>query len=181
MISWFKYKPYRYGVTGMKEKIKISVIGGSTVGKDTYDTAFEVGCLIAQRGALLVCGGMGGVMEASCKGAKSKGGITIGILPAIDEESSNPYLDIKIPTGLGYARNALVVLAGHAVIAVDGKSGTLSEIGYALTYGKPLIGLDTWELTPYFKDKGPGIIYAKDAQEAVDLAIDKAVKEMKSC
>lgn len=160
-----------------KKKIKISVIGGSIIDKVTYDIAFEVGSLIARRGALLVCGGMGGVMEAACKGAKSNGGTTLGILPTIDEDASNPYLDIKIPTGLGYARNALVVLSGHSVIAVDGKSGTLSEIGYALTYGKPLIGLGTWKLIPCFKDQDIQIIYANDPKEAVELAIDRALKE----
>ncbi len=91
-------------------------------------------------------------MEACCKGAKDAGGLTIGILPADDENLANKYVDIKIPTGMGYARNVLVVKTGHAIIAIDGSFGTLSEIGYAMSYNKPLIGLNTWQVKPYCDD-----------------------------
>lgn len=155
-------------------KIKISVIGGSTVCEKTYCAAFEVGKEIAKSSAILICGGMGGVMEAACKGAKSKGGVTVGILPTLDEKSSNDFLDIKVPTGLGYARNSIVVLAGHAVIAIDGRSGTLSEIGFALTYGKPLIGLNTWKLIPAYSDQSLGIKYARNPAQAVKYAVSLA-------
>jgi len=163
----------------MKDLIKISVIGGSQAGRDIQRLSFEVGRQIARNNALLVCGGMGGVMEAACRGAKSEGGLTIGILPLDDESCANEYVDIKIPTGLGYARNSLVVLASHAVIAIDGKSGTLSEIGYALTYEKPLIGLKTWRLNPSVKGEDLPIIYSDDPADAVNTAISEAKKQIR--
>jgi uncharacterized protein (TIGR00725 family) len=156
--------------------IKISVIGGSRVDSEIYNLAYEVGKEIAKNGAVLISGGLTGVMEAACKGASKEGGLTIGILPTVDENSANKYVDIKIPTGIGYARNLIVVLSSHAVIAVNGSSGTLSEISYSLTFNKPLIGLKTWEITPYYSKNAPGIIRAETAKEAVTLAI-KAAKE----
>jgi uncharacterized protein (TIGR00725 family) len=163
----------------MEGLIKISVIGGSQADKDIKELSFEVGREIAKNNALLVCGGMGGVMEYACRGAKSENGLTLGILPSDDDLYANDYVDIKLPTGLGYARNALVVLASHAVIAIDGRSGTLSEIGYALTYQKPLIGLRTWRLEPSVKDKDLPIIYTDDPVDAVKLAILEAKKQLK--
>jgi len=158
---------------------KISVIGGSQVktGSEIYDMAYQVGKNIAKKSAILVCGGLSGVMEAACKGAKEEGGLTIGILPATEASTANRWVDIKIPTGLGYARNALVVLSADAVIAIDGADGTLSEIGYALTFKKPLIGLNTWEIKPYRKMCTPQIITASSPQEAVDLAINRVKKD----
>lgn len=156
--------------------IKISVIGGSRCDASVFNIAYEVGKGIAKNNAILICGGLTGVMEACCKGAKEAGGITIGILPTDDESTANKYVDIKLPTGLGYARNILVVKAGHAVIAIDGSFGTLSEIAYALTYKKPLIGLKTWELNPHSKEYIPNIINANSAEEAVRLAIKEAKK-----
>lgn len=158
--------------------IKISVIGGSYCDGNVYEMAYQVGRNIALNNAILVCGGLSGVMEACCKGAKDEGGITIGILPTEDEDTANQYVDIKLPTGLGYARNALVVKAGHAVIAINGGFGTLSEIGYALTYEKPLIGLHTWELHPYSEEYVPYIIKANSPEEAVSLAIEKAKEKL---
>jgi uncharacterized protein (TIGR00725 family) len=156
--------------------IKISVIGGSSCEIEVFDQAYEIGKEIAKNKAILVCGGLSGVMEACCKGAKDAGGLTIGILPADDENLANKYVDIKIPTGMGYARNVLVVKTGHAIIAIDGSFGTLSEIGYAMSYNKPLIGLNTWKVKPYCDDTEhePKIIYTASPQEAVKIAIEKA-------
>ncbi len=160
-----------------KEKMmKIAVIGGSRIDKDVYGMAYEVGKIIAQKKAVLVCGGLGGVMEASAKGAKEAGGLTIGILPSTEEESANQYIDIKIPTPMGFARNAIVVTAAHAVIAIDGSYGTLSEIGYALTYGKPLIALSTWKVIPFDKDTEPNMIKADSPSDAVEKAVREASK-----
>ncbi|MDD3776673.1 MAG: TIGR00725 family protein [Actinomycetota bacterium] len=152
---------------------KISVIGGNKIEKDgpVYQTAYQVGQLIARSGALLVCGGLGGVMEAACRGAKDAGGITMGILPSTDKETANPWVDLAIPTGLGYARNSLVVLSGDAVIAIDGTEGTLSEIGYAITFKKPLVGLNTWKIEPFNHQK-PNLYTTASPQEAVKLALE---------
>jgi uncharacterized protein (TIGR00725 family) len=152
---------------------KIAVIGGSRIERksDIYDMAYEVGRHIAARGAALVCGGLSGVMEAACRGAREAGGLTIGILPSTDENTANDWVDIRIPTGLGYARNSLVVLSSHAVIAIDGAEGTLSEIGYALTFNKPLIGLNTWHIRPFEDTSSTLIRYADTPEEAVELAL----------
>ena len=160
------------------DAIKISVIGGSKVDTTIYKLAYEVGKEIAKNNAILICGGLSGTMEAVCKGAKEEDGLTVGILPSDNENDANKYIDIKIPTGLGYARNALVVLSSHAVIAIDGSYGTLSEIGYALAYEKPIVALKTWELKPYNTKNSPAIFHAKNAREAVWVAIEK-VKEYK--
>jgi uncharacterized protein (TIGR00725 family) len=103
-----------------------------------------VGRLVAARGAVLVCGGLGGVMEAACRGAKEGGGTTVGILPGAERSAANEFVDVAIPTGLGEARNALVVRAADALIAVGGGYGTLSEIALALKAGKPVAGLGSW-------------------------------------
>jgi uncharacterized protein (TIGR00725 family) len=105
-----------------------------------------VGRALGERGVALVCGGLGGVMEAACRGAKGAGGATIGILPGSDRAAANGFVDVAIPTGLGEARNALVVRAADAVIAVGGGYGTLSEIALALKAGKRVVGLDTWDI-----------------------------------
>jgi uncharacterized protein (TIGR00725 family) len=156
--------------------LKISVIGGSSCDAKTYKIAYQVGVRIAKSRAVLVCGGLGGVMEAACRGAKDGGGVTIGILPGEDENSANKYVDIKIPTGLGYARNVLVVKTGHAIIAVNGSYGTLSELAYCLTYGKPVVGINTWNLENCHNGKGnkPDICTAGSPEEAVKMAIEKA-------
>ena len=108
--------------------------------------AEEVGRAIAEAGAVLVCGGLGGVMEAACRGAHAAGGLTVGILPGRDRDEANRNVDVAIPTGMGEARNALVVRAADAVVAVGGEYGTLPEIALALQAGIPVVGLDTWEL-----------------------------------
>lgn len=138
--------------------------------------ARAVGEEVARRGALLVCGGRGGVMEAACQGAKAAGGTTVGILPGNDRSEANPYVDIPVVTGLGEARNAVVVRSADAVIAISGGYGTLSEIGLALKMGRPVVGLGTWELR---RDTGGGepqgvVRRAASAVEAVDIALTSA-------
>jgi uncharacterized protein (TIGR00725 family) len=156
----------------MKDKlIFIGVIGGSEVSPSVDRLAEEVGREIAQCGAVLVCGGLTGVMEAACKGASEEGGLTIGILPGDNRWAANPYVKIPIVTGIGYARNVTVVKSSQAVIAIDGSYGTLTEIGHALQSGIPVIGLGTWEITMNGKiDKN--IIIAKNPQEAVEKAME---------
>jgi len=157
------------------EIIKIAVIGGSECDTDVYDEAYKVGYAIGKSNAVPINGGLYGVMEASAKGAKDAGGITIGILPTETEEAANPYIDIKITTGLGYARNSVIIKSAQSVIAVDGGFGTLSEIGYALSYNKPLIAYNTWTILPCAKKYEPKIHYVKTAEEAVNLALNFAV------
>ncbi len=124
----------------------IGVIGQRTCTEEAFFTAKEVGRLIAESGSVLVCGGMGGIMEAAAKGAFDAGGLTIGILPGFLREEANPYIKIAIPTGLGLARNMLVVRASDVLIAITGGYGTLSEIAFALASDKTVIGLGTWDL-----------------------------------
>jgi uncharacterized protein (TIGR00725 family) len=126
------------------------------------EEAEELGRELARAGALLVCGGLGGAMEAACRGAKGEGGKTLGILPGADRSAANRYVDVAIPTGLGEARNALIVRAADALIAIAGGYGTLSEIALALRAGKPVIGLGTWDIE--------GVVQASSPAEAVSLA-----------
>ena len=135
--------------------MNIAVAGGFKCSKKVYRVACELGELIAKEGWTLLCGGGGGVMEAVCRGAKSKGGLTIGILPSLKGKEANPYLDVRIPTGLGYARNILVARAADFIIAVDGKYGTLSEIAFALNEEKTVLGIDTWDIKGVVKVKNP--------------------------
>jgi len=157
-----------------KELIFIAVIGGSDASPQIAGLAEEVGREIARQGAALVCGGMGGVMEAACKGASEAGGLTIGILPGDSRLEANPYVQIPIVTGIGYARNVAVVKSAQAVIAIDGSYGTLTEIGYALQAGIPVIGLGTWSMAIDNKTDD-NIIIAKNAKEAVDKAMNLAL------
>ena len=151
----------------------ISVIGAGEASPQEALLAEQVGKELAGRGAAVVCGGLGGVMEAVCKGAKSAGGTTIGILPGNDPADANRWVDTPICTGLGYARNVIVVKTGRAVIAVDGAYGTLSEIGHALGDGIPVIGLSTWTLSRNgYLDQG--VETAHDATDAVEKALDAA-------
>lgn len=124
----------------------IAVIGAGNWDADVATAAYAVGHLIAGRGGIVVTGGMTGVMEAASQGAHDAGGLVVGILPGLDPGEANDAVDVVIPTGMGQARNALVVGAARAVIAVAGEWGTLSEIGFALKLGKPVIGWNTWEL-----------------------------------
>jgi uncharacterized protein (TIGR00725 family) len=121
---------------------------------------------------VVVCGGLGGVMEAVCRGARSQGGMTIGILPGSDGSEANGYVDIAIPTGMGEMRNALIVRAADAVIAISGGFGTLSEIGFALKLGKRVVGLSTWDLSRA-GDVPDAVLTATSAEEAVRLALTR--------
>jgi uncharacterized protein (TIGR00725 family) len=156
----------------MKENpVFIGIIGGSEVPPEIALLAEEVGREIARRGAALVCGGLGGVMEAACKGASEAGGLTIGILPGESRRAANPYVQIPIVTGIGSARNVVVVKSSQVVIAVDGSYGTLSEIAHALQSGIPVIGLGTWSIAIGGKTDDQ-IIIAKSPKEAVDKAME---------
>jgi uncharacterized protein (TIGR00725 family) len=147
----------------------VSVIGGGICDEETYDLAREVGRGVAGLGAVLVCGGRGGVMEAAARGAKEAGGVTIGILPGHDREAGNEYLDYKLTTGLGHGRNLLVASSGDLVIAVGGEYGTLSEIGLALVLKRPVILLRSWRLTRATGAEEPFLV-AESATEAIELA-----------
>ncbi|MBC7263081.1 MAG: TIGR00725 family protein [Chloroflexi bacterium] len=151
-------------------KTFVAVVGSAVCGPELASLAEAVGRGLAKRGAVLVCGGRGGVMEAACRGAKSAGGTTVGILPGESVDEANPYVDIPIPTGMGEARNVLVVRSAQAVIAVGGEYGTLSEIALALKMGRPVIGLETWELSKKGQRDG-GILYVNTPTEAVELAL----------
>ena len=156
-------------------KTIIAIIGGCECTEVDAKDAETIGKELARRGITLICGGLGGVMEAACRGAASEGGITIGILPGENTKSANPYVKIPIATGLGEARNVLIVKTAQAVIAVGGEFGTLSEIALALKSNKPVIGLRTWSL----HKKGhevKSIIKAKDPIDAVEKAIKLAGK-----
>jgi uncharacterized protein (TIGR00725 family) len=143
----------------------VAVVGPGEATAEEAASAEEVGRLLAERSAVLVCGGLGGVMEAACRGAKAGGGSTVGILPGLDRSAANGYVDVAIATGLGEARNALVVRAADVLIAVGGAYGTLSEIALALKVGKPVVGIGSWELA------GRPLREARDAREAVELAL----------
>lgn len=143
---------------------RVAVVGGSRPDLKALEEAREVGRLIARAGAVLVCGGLGGVMEAAALGAREEGGLAIGILPGGDPSDANPAIDVPIATNLGYGRNSLVVMNADAVVAVDGEYGTLSEIAYALIYGKKVVGLGTWDIR--------GVVAAASPEEAVRLALD---------
>ncbi|MBN1460363.1 MAG: TIGR00725 family protein [Armatimonadetes bacterium] len=148
----------------------IAVIGGGHCTAEEYALAEEIGALVAERGATLVCGGLAGVMEGAARGAKEAGGATIGILPGHDRTVSNPYLDYVVTTGMGHARNLAVVSSGDAVIAVGGGYGTLSEIGLAAKIGRPVVIVGGWRLQN--DGAAEGVWYASSALEAVTLAFE---------
>jgi uncharacterized protein (TIGR00725 family) len=154
----------------MSQPVVVAVIGGSDADADERAKAREVGRLLGGAGAIVVCGGRGGVMEAVCQGAREAGGLTVGILPGKDAADGNAYLSLALPTGLGEARNALVVLAGEVVIAIGGGSGTLSEIGLALQAGRRVLGLGTWKA---FDPTGgaAAVEHVETAAEAVERAL----------
>jgi uncharacterized protein (TIGR00725 family) len=154
----------------------VGVVGSGAAPPSDCDIAEVVGRGLAERGAVVVCGGLGGVMEAACRGAKAGGGTTVGILPGYDREAANRYVDVALATGLGEARNALIVRAADVLIAVGGSWGTLSEIALALRGGKRVVGLGTWEMSR----KGEpidGVLPAMSPEEAVSLALDRVWAE----
>lgn len=160
-----------------KEIIAIAVIGTRQPSVKESKMAEEVGRELAKKGVVLLCGGLGGVMESACHGASLEGGLTIGILPGNEASSANRYVRIPIVTGLGYARNAVLIKSAQAVIAVGGGYGTLSEIAYALDFKIPVIGIDTWSLARNGQEEN-SIIIAKNAGDAVRQAL-KSVKKDK--
>jgi uncharacterized protein (TIGR00725 family) len=149
------------------------VIGEQDARPEMRRLAEEVGREVARRGGVLVCGGLGGVMEAASRGAAESGGVVVGILPGTRAEEANPYVTIPVVTGLGEARNVIVVRTSDALVAVGGSYGTLSEIAYALKLGVPVVGLGTWELSRPGLEGDP-IVRARDAVEAVALAWEAA-------
>ena len=140
--------------------MRVSVIGASAPSDAAVEDAREVGRLLAERGHTVVCGGLGGVMRAACRGANEADGETIGILPGEDRNAANEFVDTAIATGLGHARNALVVLNGDAVVAVDGSGGTLSEVGFSAVYDRPIAGIGAPE--------APHVEAVETPAEAVD-------------
>ena len=161
----------------------ISVIGSSNPpGQEHIELAEEVGRELAKRGIHVVCGGLSGVMEAVCRGAKAEGGTTIGILPGRDADEANSYVDIPIVTTMGYARNVIVVHTGAAAIAVGGAYGTLSEISHALADGVPVIGLRSWTLTVSGEGKQvqDAIIQADNPVDAVEKAVAAGQARLKA-
>ena len=128
------------------DRVHVAVSGGGDAGEAACRLAEGVGRELARRGAVVITGGLGGAMAAACRGAKAEGGTTVGILPGLDRSDANEWVDVAVPTGLGEARNTLVVRAADALVAVAGEFGTLSEIALALKVGTPVIGLHTWEL-----------------------------------
>ena len=147
----------------VRNKARIGVIGGASPEPKYRQIAHEVGQRIGEKGAVLVCGGLGGVMEAAARGAKKAKGTTIGILPGNSPADANAYIDIPIATGMGYSRNSLVAMNADVLIAVDGQFGTLTEIAYGNIYGKKVIGIGTWDIK--------GIATAETPEEAVSLAL----------
>ncbi len=149
----------------------IAVIGASKCSKKLRDMAAVVGKYVAENDGILVCGGMGGIMEGAARGAKEAGGTTIGILPSTDRADANPFIDFAIPTGFGEARNILVVRTADAVVAFPGKFGTLSEMAFALQAHKPVISISAWKL-------GDEIIQMDDPLEAAEKAMTLARESM---
>jgi uncharacterized protein (TIGR00725 family) len=141
----------------------VGVVGPGEASASEAAVAEEVGGLLAEGGAVLVCGGLGGVMEAACRGAKSKLGLTVGLLPGLDRSAANGWVDVAVATGLGELRNGLIVRASDTLVAVGGGAGTLSEIAFALKAGRPVIGVGTFELD--------GVVQAASAVEAAALAL----------
>lgn len=148
----------------------MAVVGAGDEGPEC-EAAEEVGRRLAEGGAVLVCGGLGGVMAAACRGAKAGGGLTVGILPGEDRRAANRWVDVAVATGLGEARNALVVRAADALVAVGGGYGALSEIALALKIGRPVVGLLTWRLTRGGGERDTGIIAVDTPAEAAATAL----------
>jgi uncharacterized protein (TIGR00725 family) len=148
----------------------IAVCGAGVASRKLEVIAEETGRHVAEADAVLLCGGLGGVMEAACRGARSRGGLTVGLLPGLDRDAANGWVIVAVPTGLGEARNALVVRAADAVVAIGGGWGTLSEIALALKTGVPVVGVATWEPS-IGGAPADGIVACAEAREAVAEAL----------
>jgi uncharacterized protein (TIGR00725 family) len=151
----------------MKPQRLIGVIGSRDCDAETYERARRVGSLLAERGFGVICGGLSGVMEAASKGASEAGGLAVGVLPGDDPASANAYVGLRIATGMGIARNVIIVRSSDAVIALSGGAGTLSEIAHCLQLGVPVVGLGTHEVSP-------DIVHVTTPEEAVDRAVELA-------
>jgi len=147
----------------------VSVIGAGAATAEEKALAEEVGRLVAERGAVLVCGGLGGVMEAACRGARSADGLTVAVLPGYDRSAANPWAEVAIATGLAEARNVVVAASGDGCIAVGGSLGTLSEIAIALKLGRPVVALGSWRLEPNRLREDSRLLTAETPAEAVEL------------
>jgi len=150
----------------------VAVVGAASASADEERIAEEVGRLLAERGVVVVTGGLGGVMAAACRGARQAGGRTLGLLPGDDRSHANPFLDVAVPTGMGEARNALVARTADAVIAVGGEFGTLSEIALALKLGRTVVAISSWRLDRHGLTTDP-ILRARDPEEAAALVMDR--------
>ncbi len=151
----------------MNRKPVIGIIGGGSCTPEIADLATAVGREVAARGAVVLCGGLGGVMEAACRGAKEEGGLTIGVLPGESRDDANAFVDIALATGLRDARNVIIARSCDAVIAIDGQYGTLSEIAFCLKFDVPVVGLSTWRVDPR-------VLAVETAAEAVERAMRQA-------
>ncbi len=152
---------------------QVTVVGAAKCDEHLARLAFETGRELALAGAILLCGGRGGVMEAACAGARAGGGLTVGVLPGADaaESAPNPHLDVVLWSGLGQARNLVLVLSGRAVIAIGGGWGTLSEVALALKYGRRVVLLESWDLRRPDGAAEPNLRRAASPAEAVALAL----------
>jgi len=159
----------------MSRPPQIAVIGKGTPDPEVEQLAFDVGDRLARAGAVVVCGGLGGVMDGASRGASSAGGTVIGIVPTTETADANPYCTHVVATGVGHARNLAVVSSGDAVIAVGGEWGTLSEIAFARALGRTVVALESWTVSgPGPMEAGPGIEVVSEPQAAVDLALRAA-------
>jgi uncharacterized protein (TIGR00725 family) len=145
----------------------IGVIGSGTCSDEVRERAYAVGKGIAEAGYPLICGGLGGVMEGACQGAYDAGGLTIGVLPGDSSDTANPYVMIPVVTGMGFARNAIIVKSARVIIAIEGGPGTLSEIGYALQFSVPVISLNSFDVSP-------DLVQVQTPEEAVAEALERA-------
>ncbi len=145
------------------KQVKVAVIGGRKSDEKDIDNAYQIGKLIAENHAILICGGRSGIMEAACKGAFEAGGMTVGILPGSDESDANEWVKLVIPTGIGLARNSIITCACDGAIAIGGKYGTLSEIAYCFQFDKPVCSLNSWPVE--------GLKQVSSPKEAIDYIL----------
>lgn len=157
------------------DRLHVAVVGGGHAGDEECDLAARVGRTLAEAGAVVVCGGLGGVMAAACRGARDGGGTSIGILPGAERDAANAYLDVALATGMGEGRNVLLVRNADAMVAVGGEFGTLSEVALALQAGIPVVGLRTWELAKSGRPVS-GIVPAATPEEAAHTAMREAAR-----